>query len=96
MNLEGVLEEVKIKGSYGVNGNSSNESTDNRTVTYTKNESSDDLGVGLIGYVDNVVTAKNGDVYSLKRYSTGCFYMSIIPIDMRNEYSILYYLESAH
>ena len=95
-NPDGSQEEVKIKGSYGVSGSTSTESTDQQTFTYTRKESSDTLGTLLVGYIDNVITAKNGNVYNLKRYSTGNFYMSIIPIDTRDEYLILNYLNSSH
>lgn len=91
------LEEVlSLKRGLGVSGTYGQEKTTTNVITISKTEKSDDLGACSVEFVDNIVTGRSATDYYLKRYGTGKFFFSLIPVDMMNELAVTNYLDSHH
>lgn len=76
--------DATLKTSLGVTG----EDVDRTTCNISVVDGSDSLGDCYVNYIDNVITNFTGDGYYLRRYGTPLFSFSLIPCDVRNEYSI--------
>lgn len=92
VNASGDISVVKLQ--LGVSGTYGNETTSVQKVMVTYTEQSDDLGDVYVNYVDNVVTSKETDKFSLKRYDTGMFGFTLLPVDIRDEYVIRNYMNN--
>jgi len=82
-----------IKFGLGVTGSFGGENTWKESYTYTYTKGSDDLGSSQINYIDNYILAtetRNGKAgYVLKAVGNKNYAVSFLPIDSRDEYTIL-------
>ena len=87
---------LELKKGFGASGTYGTEKTTTDGITITLTQNSDELGARSVEYVDNIVTNKQADNYYLKRYGTGKFFFSLIPVDLKNEFAVTNYLSTHH
>jgi len=83
-----------FKTSLSSSINNTDEETETQKLTISWTDKSDDLGSCEINYIDNVVTNKTSNRYALKRYDTGKIGLTVLPIDVRSEYTIRSYMNN--